>query len=88
MTALQPLPSPLVLVNSTGRRNAINDHGKVFEPGALLFIGDGHVRQGEGEVLGNALEISMDVEFSVDLIKDRQIAWPRIETEDAIIVLR
>jgi amidase len=59
----------------------------VFEPGALLFIGDGHVRQGEGEVLGNALEISMDVEFSVDLIKGGQIGWPRIETEDDIIVL-
>lgn len=59
----------------------------VFEHGALLFIGDGHVRQGEGEVLGNALEVSMDVEFSVDLIKDSQIGWPRIETEDAIIVL-
>ena len=59
----------------------------VFEPGALLFIGDGHVRQGEGEVLGNALEISMDVEFSVDLIKGSQIGWPRIETEDDIIVL-
>ena len=59
----------------------------VFEPGALLFIGDGHVRQGEGEVLGNALEISMDVEFSVDLIKGKRIGWPRIETEDAIIVL-
>ena len=59
----------------------------VFEPGALLFIGDGHARQGEGEVLGNALEISMDVEFSVDLIKDKEISWPRLETDDHIIVL-
>ncbi|MCZ6677545.1 MAG: acetamidase/formamidase family protein [Candidatus Poribacteria bacterium] len=59
----------------------------VFEPGALLFMGDGHVRQGEGEVLGNALEISMDVEFSVDLIKDKEIRWPRIENDDSIIVL-
>ena len=59
----------------------------VFEPGALLFIGDGHARQGEGEVLGNALEISMDVEFSVDLIKDKEISWPRIENDDYIIVL-
>ena len=33
----------------------------VAEPGALLFIGDGHARQGEGEVGGNALEGSMDV---------------------------
>ena len=59
----------------------------VFEPGALLFIGDGHARQGEGEVLGNALEISMDVEFSVDLIKDKEINWPRLENDDYIIVL-
>lgn len=59
----------------------------VFEPGALLFLGDGHVRQGEGEVLGNALEISMDVTFSVDLIKDKAIGWPRVETDDDIIVL-
>ena len=59
----------------------------VFEPGALLFIGDGHVRQGEGEVLGNALEVSMDVEFSVDLMKGGQIRWPRIETEGDIVVL-
>ncbi len=59
----------------------------VFEPGALLFIGDGHVRQGEGEVLGNALEVSMDVEFSVDLMKGGQIRWPRIETEEDIVVL-
>lgn len=59
----------------------------VFEPGALLFIGDGHARQGEGEVVGNALEISMDVEFSVDLIKDKEIGWPRLETDEHIIVL-
>ena len=48
----------------------------VSEPGALLFIGDGHARQGDGEVVGNALEVSMDVEFSVDLIKDHEIGWP------------
>jgi amidase len=35
----------------------------VFEPGALLFIGDGHALQGEGEVVGTGVETSMDVEF-------------------------
>ncbi|MCP5109363.1 MAG: acetamidase, partial [bacterium] len=35
----------------------------VYEPGALFFLGDGHARQGDGEVVGNALEVSMDVEF-------------------------
>ena len=37
----------------------------VNEPGALLFIGDGHALQGEGEVVGTGLETSMDVEFTV-----------------------
>lgn len=59
----------------------------VWEPGALLFLGDGHARQGEGEVVGNALEVSMDVEFSVDLVKESPIGWPRMETETHIMVL-
>jgi amidase len=59
----------------------------VSEPGALLFIGDGHARQGDGEVVGNALEISMDVEFTVDLIKGKSISWPRLETDEYIMVL-
>ena len=58
----------------------------VNEPGALLFIGDGHARQGEGEVVGTGLETSMDVEFSVDLVKKSGIAWPRLENADYIMV--
>lgn len=58
----------------------------VFEQGALLFIGDGHARQGEGEVVGTGLETSMDVEFTVDVVK-KTIAWPRIETSTHIMVL-
>jgi acetamidase/formamidase len=59
----------------------------VYEPGALLFMGDGHAIQGDGEVVGNATEISMDVEFSVDLIKKKRIAWPRLENEEYLVVL-
>jgi amidase len=59
----------------------------VYEPGALLFMGDGHARQGEGEVAGTGLEISMDVEFSVDLVKKKAIGWPRLETDTHIMVL-
>ena len=59
----------------------------VFEPGALLFVGDGHAGQGDGEVLGNALETSMDVEFSVELIKGKKIAWPRLESGEHMAVL-
>ncbi len=59
----------------------------VYEPGALLFLGDGHGRQGDGEVVGNALETSMDVEFTVDLIKQKKIQWPRLEDNEYIVVL-
>lgn len=58
----------------------------VSEPGALLFIGDGHARQGDGEVVGNALETSMDVEFRVDLVKKKRISWPRLENDEYIMV--
>jgi amidase len=59
----------------------------VFEPGALFFLGDGHARQGDGEVLGGAIETSLNVEFSVDLIKRKKISWPRLENQDFIMVL-
>jgi acetamidase/formamidase len=59
----------------------------VSEPGALLFIGDGHAGQGDGEVLGNALETSMDVEFRVELMKKRSVGWPRLENADYVMVL-
>jgi acetamidase/formamidase len=59
----------------------------VNEPGALLFLGDGHARQGEGEVAGTGLETSLDVEFTIDLIKKKAIGWPRLEQDTHIMVL-
>jgi len=59
----------------------------VNEPGALLFLGDGHARMGEGEVAGTGVETSMDVEFTVDIIKHKAAAWPRLETATHIMVL-
>ena len=50
-------------------------------PGALLYVGDGHALQGDGELNGNALETSMDVEFSVEVLKDKKIGTPAIETD-------
>jgi amidase len=60
---------------------------RVNEPGALLLLGDGHARMGEGEVVGTGLETSMDVEFTVDLVKNKPINWPRMETATHILVL-
>jgi len=59
----------------------------VNEPGALLFIGDGHARMGEAEAAGTGLETSMDVEFTVDLVKKKTIGWPRLENATHIMVL-
>jgi acetamidase/formamidase len=64
--------------------NEITEGSTVFlnvtQPGALLYLGDGHAAMGDGETTEWALETSMDVEFSVDVIKHRSIATPRVET--------
>jgi acetamidase/formamidase len=52
----------------------------VRTPGALLYVGDGHAAQGDGELNGNALETSMDVEFSVDVIPGKRVPGPRVES--------
>jgi amidase len=39
----------------------------VIIPGGLLYLGDGHAAQRDGELSGNGLETSMDVEVPVDL---------------------
>jgi acetamidase/formamidase len=57
----------------------------VFAPGALLYFGDGHALQGDGEINGNALETSLDVEVRVDLIPARSVPAPRVETETHIM---
>lgn len=51
----------------------------VFVPGALLFVGDGHALQGDGEISGTGIEISFDVQFTVDVLKGKVIHWPRGE---------
>ncbi len=54
-------------------------------PGAYLYLGDGHASQGDGELAGNALETSLDVEFEVDLIRSKWQGAPRVETATEII---
>src|SRR5205085_53599 len=54
----------------------------VAHPGALLFLGDGHAAQGDGELAGNALETSLDVEFSVEVLPGRSLVMPRLESDE------
>ncbi len=57
----------------------------VNHPGALLFLGDGHAAQGDGELTGDALETSMDFEFTVDVIPGVQFGHPLAENKDHLI---
>jgi acetamidase/formamidase len=57
----------------------------VFEPGALFMLGDGHAAQGDGEIMGAAVETSFDVQFTVELIKGKKINWPRLENDTYIM---
>ena len=57
----------------------------VSVPGALLFVGDGHAAQGDGEVCGVATEIPTRGSFTVDLIKGKAISTPRVISEDYIM---
>jgi amidase len=59
----------------------------VSNPGALLYLGDGHAAQGDGELNGNALETSMDVEFSVDVISGKQVPTTHLETATHIAAM-
>ncbi len=53
----------------------------VAEEGALLFVGDAHAEEGDGELNGDALETSADVEFTVKVIPggmQGEASMPRI----------
>ncbi|MFB6875607.1 acetamidase/formamidase family protein [Streptomyces sp. NPDC056323] len=49
--------------------------------GALLSLGDGHARQGEGETCGVAVECAMNTVVLVELLKGVSTPWPRIESD-------
>jgi acetamidase/formamidase len=61
-------------------------------PGALLSLGDGHARQGEGETCGVAVECAMNTVLIVDLIKGQgqgsglpATPWPRLESDSYVM---
>jgi amidase len=65
-----------------GLREGVTVYLRVNVAGALLFVGDGHAAQGDGELNGDALETSMDVEFTVDLVKGQGTNGPRMENAE------
>jgi len=56
----------------------------VFYDGALLYIGDAHAVQGDGEILGTAVEIPAEITLEID-VSEENLEWPRIENEDEVM---
>jgi amidase len=57
----------------------------VSHAGGLLWIGDVHAQQGDGELSGTAVEIAADVTVRVDIIPDLKLGWPWVETDDRLM---
>jgi amidase len=53
--------------------------------GGLIYLGDCHANQGDGELCGVALEMASETTITVDLIKDHALTWPRLETDEFIM---
>jgi acetamidase/formamidase len=70
-----------------GIREGATLHLPVFTRGALLFMGDGHALQGAGELPGQGLETSMDVEFSVRIIENETLGQPWVEDDRFVMVM-
>ena len=49
----------------------------VSAPGGLFFLGDVHAAQGDGEIVGTGIETTAEVQFTVEVVKKKLIAWPR-----------
>jgi acetamidase/formamidase len=58
----------------------------VFVRGAYLAFGDVHAVQGDGEICGVALETSAQVTLRIDVVKGKNIEWPRFEDDEFIMV--
>ena len=53
--------------------------------GALLYLGDGHAVQGDGEVCGVAIEFATTTTITVSVVKGWELAWPRLENDKFIM---
>lgn len=68
-------------------RQGVTLYLPVYQLGALLFMGDGHAAQGDGELTGYALETSMDIEIAVDVIPRKYLAMPQAEDDEFLMAM-
>lgn len=56
----------------------------VFHDGGLLYVGDVHAVQGDGEISGTAVEMPAEIILKVD-VSNEIVNWPRIENDQEIM---
>jgi acetamidase/formamidase len=54
-------------------------------PGALLYLGDGHAAQGDGEVCGVAVEVPTEGVLTAKVLKGKKIETPRVENGEYLM---
>lgn len=59
----------------------------VFVTGALLYMGDAHAAMGQGELSATGLEMASQTTLTIDLVKGKTIAGPRIESPEEMITV-
>ena len=57
----------------------------VFEPGALLYVGDVHAAMGDGELSCGGVEIAAEVGLRPELVRGYRLTQPRFDTGDKIV---
>jgi acetamidase/formamidase len=60
----------------------------VFKKGGYLWTGDSHAGQGNGEIDLTAIETAFqELNMTIDVIKNKSLDWPRVETDNAWIAV-
>lgn len=55
--------------------------------GAHFYVGDCHANQGDGELCGVACEHTAVGQFKITLVKGQKVEWPRVESDEEIMVI-
>lgn len=58
-----------------------------YQDGGLLYVGDVHGSQGDGEWTGVANEVKAELTLSCSIIKGKKIPYVRIEKQESIVSL-
>jgi acetamidase/formamidase len=70
-----------------GFREGVTVYLPVSVPGALFLLGDGHAAQGDGEIVGTGIETAFEMQFTLQVVKGKQINWPRGEDDASIFTV-